>query len=305
MAQSSGSFVWYELMTTQTGAAKAFYTNVLGWGAQGAAMSGSTYHLLTVEDTPVAGLTRLPEEARRTGIAAHWIGYIGVDDIDAATLRVAALGGTVYLPPTDVPKISRFSIIADPQGTSLGLISGLKPRETPSSFARDCDDLGSKQSKIMKLDAGEKPASAFSHPSLATPGRGGWHELLASNWEEAFTFYAALFGWQKVKAQQGLMGTYQQFSAGGETIGGMFTKPQTLPHPFWLYYFNVADIEAAAQRVEAGGGEILYGPIEVPGGNWILHCTDPQGAIFALLERRTRKAVGYFVPGFPDTSRTR
>ena len=85
------------------------------------------------------------------------------------------------------------------------------------------------------------------------------------------------------------MGTYQQFSAGGETIGGMFTKPPTLPLPFWLYYFNVADIEAAAKRVEAGGGEILYGPMEVPGGAWIVHCADPQGAIFALLDRRARK----------------
>ena len=40
--------------------------------------------------------------------------------------------------------------------------------------------------------------------------------------------------------------------------------------------------------------------MEVPGGAWILHCADPQGAIFALLDRRVRKAVGYYVPGYPD-----
>ena len=74
----------------------------------------------------------------------------------------------------------------------------------------------------------------------------------------------------------------------------MFTKPPTLPLPFWLYYFNVDDIQAAAKRVEAGGGQIVYGPTEVPGGAWIVHCTDPQGAIFALLDRRGRKAIGYF-----------
>jgi hypothetical protein len=88
------------------------------------------------------------------------------------------------------------------------------------------------------------------------------------------------------------MGTYQEFSAGGETIGGMFTKPPTLPLPFWLYYFNIDDIQAAAKRVEAGGGQIVYGPTEVPGGAWIVHCTDPQGAIFALLDRRGRKTIG-------------
>jgi hypothetical protein len=47
--------------------------------------------------------------------------------------------------------------------------------------------------------------------------------------------------------------------------------------------------------VEAGGGQILYGPTAVPGGAWIVHCTDPQGATFALLDRRKRKAIGYFI----------
>ena len=79
----------------------------------------------------------------------------------------------------------------------------------------------------------------------------------------------------------------------------------TLPLPFWLYYFNVGDVEAAAKRVEAGGGQILYGPIDVPGGAWIVHCMDPQGAIFALLDRRRRKAIGYFVPRYPSDARDR
>ena len=90
------------------------------------------------------------------------------------------------------------------------------------------------------------------------------------------------------------MGTYQQFSVAGETIGGMFNKSAELPFPFWLYYFNVSDVEAAAERVEAGGGEILYGPTVVPMGARIVHCADPQGAVFALLDRHSRKAFGYF-----------
>ena len=118
--------------------------------------------------------------------------------------------------------------------------------------------------------------------------------MLAADWEKAFAFYGELFGWLKADAHVGAMGTYQQFSAGGETIGGMYTKPPTLPLPFWLYYINIGDVEAAAKRVEAGGGQIVYGPTAVPGGAWIVHCTDPQGAIFALLDRRVRKAFVYF-----------
>ncbi|WP_051116025.1 VOC family protein [Methyloferula stellata] len=269
MPQSHGRFIWYELMTTDMEAARAFYADVLGWRARDASIPGSAYQILTAEDSPVAGLMSLPAEASRAGVPPHWIGYVGVDDVDAAALRVKALGGMVHVPPTDVADISRFSIIADPQGTTLALIKWRKSGETPLA-------------------------------PLTAPGRVGWHELLAANWEKALAFYTALFGWQKAEAQEGAMGTYQQFSAAGETSGGMFTKPPTLPYPFWLYYFNVTDVEAAAQRVEAGGGEILYGPMEVPGGSLIVHCTDPQGAIFALLDRRVRKPVGYYVPGYPD-----
>jgi predicted enzyme related to lactoylglutathione lyase len=164
-----------------------------------------------------------------------------------------------------VPNVGRFSVVADPQSATLALIRGLKP--------------------------GQEQADLF------TPGRVGWHELLAADWEKAFAFYGELFGWRRADGHIGAMGTYQQFSAGGKTIGGMFSKPPDLPLPFWLYYFNVADIEAAAKRVEAGGGQILYGPTAVPGGAWITHCTDSQGAIFALLDRRIRKAIEYSLRG--------
>ncbi len=89
--------------------------------------------------------------------------------------------------------------------------------------------------------------------------------------------YRELFGWQKAPTDTGAVGTYQLFSARGETIGGMYTKPAMEPVPFWLYYFNVGDIDAAMKRVKEGGGTILEGPIEVPGSRWIVRCTDPQG----------------------------
>jgi len=64
-------------------------------------------------------------------------------------------------------------------------------------------------------------------------------------------------------------------------------KPPTVPMPFWLYYFNVGDIDVAMKRVKAGRGQILSGPVEVLGNRWILRCTDPQGAIFALQGKRS------------------
>jgi predicted enzyme related to lactoylglutathione lyase len=219
--------------------------------------------LLAAWNALVAGLMELPEDTRTMGEKPSWVGYVGVDDVDAAAAQITRLGGAVRVPPTDVPDISRFSIFADPQTARLALLKWRKPGQA-------------------------QPAGP------GEPGRVGWHELLAADWETALAFYGELFGWQKANADTGEMGTYQLFSAGGQTIGGMATKPPVIPAPYWLYYFNVGDLDAAAQRVKAGGGQILDGPLEVPGGSWIVQCTDPQGAMFALEGMRGRKPIGYF-----------
>jgi predicted enzyme related to lactoylglutathione lyase len=276
MPDSHGRFVWYELATTDMEAAKAFYAAVVGWGAQDASMAGRGYTLFTVGGVAVSGLMSLPEEARNSGFRPSWLGYVGVDDVDATAKRLKELGGAVYVPPTDIPNISRFAVAADPQMAMFALFKWLSPGH-------------------------EEPVQ------LSAAGRVGWHELLAVDWEKAWAFYRELFGWQKANADAGAMGTYQLFSAGGEAIGGMFTKPSTVPATvpasFWLYYFNIGDIDVAMRRVKAGGGNILDGPIEVPGDRWIVQCTDPQGALFALMGKRSHSGIGYFAPA-PSRNRS-
>jgi Predicted enzyme related to lactoylglutathione lyase len=100
-----------------------------------------------------------------------------------------------------------------------------------------------------------------------------------------------LFGWRQVDAEVGSTDLYQLFSAGDETIGGMFTKHPQEPVPFWLYYFDVDDLDAAAARVTAGGGQIFQGPFELPDGSWTARCRDPQGTAFALQGNRSQDAI--------------
>ena len=76
----------------------------------------------------------------------------------------------------------------------------------------------------------------------------------------------------------GPMGVYQMFATGGETVGGMMTKAPEIPMPFWLYYFNVEAIDAAIERIKQHGGQISNGPMEVPGGLWIVQALDPRRA---------------------------
>lgn len=262
---SHGRFVWYELVTTDVAAAVAFYSKVMRWGAWDASVPGKPYILFSDGKSAISALTLLPDDVRQMGAQPRWIGYVGVDDVDAATTRVARLGGSVVVPPTDASDISRFSVFADPQSARLALFKWLRPDQ-------------------------QKPAA------MDALGRVGWHELLAVDAEQAWTFYEQLFGWQKVDDASDEEGTYQLFTTGGLMIGGMVTKPATIPAPFWLYYFNVSDIDAAAERVKAGGGEVLEGPLETPGGSWVVRCADPQGAVFALEGMRKSGPVGYFIP---------
>jgi predicted enzyme related to lactoylglutathione lyase len=245
-----GRFAWYELLTTDVAAAGAFYGKVVGWAVKDASTPELAYTVLTAGDAPVVGLMDVPEEGLRLGATPRWVGYVAVDDMDAKAAQIRRLGGAILVPPTD-SNIGRISVVADPQTATFALVTGLTYGQQPPS----------------RLDE---------------PGRVGWHELLAEDRNKIFAFYGELFGWQKAYAENDPADLYQLFSAAGQTIGGMLSKLPSVSRPCWLYYFNVDDIGAAAKRVNAGGGRILQGPIELPDGCWIVRCADPQGALFAL-----------------------
>ena len=65
--------------------------------------------------------------------------------------------------------------------------------------------------------------------------------------------------------------------------GGMMTKAPHIPGSCWNFYFCVDSIKGAIARVTAGGGKVLNGPMQVPGGSWIINAQDPQGAMFSLV----------------------
>src|ERR1700731_5084121 len=119
---SNGKFVWYDLMTTDTKAAEAFYRSVVGWDAKDSGMP-ETYTLLSAGPVMVGGLMPIPKDAQ--GMRPCWSGYVAVDDVDAYAQRVTAAGGTVQRPPTDIPGVGRFAVVADPQGAVFLLFKGM------------------------------------------------------------------------------------------------------------------------------------------------------------------------------------
>jgi predicted enzyme related to lactoylglutathione lyase len=248
----TGKFNWYELMTSDPGAAGNFYEKVIGWKASpmGQAGDGSPY---TVFETPaggVAGMMGIPAEAG--GMPPAWVGYIAVDNCDDYTKRFEAAGGTVLRPPADIPGIGRFSVVSDPQGAVLNLFTPL-PRE----------------------DGAAPPAGDG-------PGYPSWRELMTTDGPKAVEFYSSMFGWEKsTPHDMGPMGVYQLMAYDGADRMGIMTRPAQMPMSHWGFVFGVDSANAVAERIKAAGGTVTNGPMQVPGGSWIVQAQDPQGAHFS------------------------
>jgi uncharacterized protein len=254
-----GQFGWYELMTTDLAGAEAFYRAVVGWTAKAQTGGGMDYTVFSAGEHGVAGMLALTDEMRRGGGRPGWVGYIVVDKVDDTVDQIVKAGGKVHKPPTDVPGMLRFSVVADPQGVVFMVF-------TP--------DPG----------MGSPPP-----PPQGALGTFGWRELIVTDWKADWEFYAPLFGWTKGESMDmGPMGVYQLFGVkDGEAIGGMMDRPKEAPAPgWWAYYIYVDSIDAAIGRLTAAGGKVIMGPQEVPGPMWVVQGMDPQGAMFSLLSNK-------------------
>lgn len=253
MSDNPAKFIWYDVMTDNHAAAESFYTRVFGWEAADSGLTDRIYTIFSADGLQICGLMPIPENVAAMGGQPCWSGYVHVDDVDAYAERVIAAGGAVHAPAMDIPNVGRFAVVSDPYGAKFILFYDLNPPEAEP----------------------RKPG---------TPGHVGWHELHTGNPEGAFDFYAGLFGWSKTEAfDMGPLGVYQTFATGGPANGGIMAKTPETPAPFWLFYFNVEAIDAAAARVTENGGQIVHEPAQIPGGGWIMQCTDPQGALFAMV----------------------
>lgn len=246
-----GRPLWYELMTTDVKAAEAFYREVVGWNAAPFPESPQPYTIyLRGPDQPVAGMLEKPPEV---DAPPFWAMYVGVPKLEDAAAQVARLGGRECSPVIEVPTVGRMQMMQDPQGAAFYVY---------------------------------EPASAQYPPEgAAQVGEASWHELMTTDAEAAMSFYQTLFGWQPSETMDmGPIGRYHMFNRPHGMIGGMMNKPPEMAEvpPNWQIYFHVPDITSAVARITAAGGQILNGPMEVPGGDWVVNAMDPQGGAFSL-----------------------
>lgn len=258
MGTLHGSWIWYELMTTDAATAEAFYDAVVGWNIQPGMPEKNGYGFIANPDGGMTGgVLELTKDMTEHGARPCWLGYIGVDDVDASLKAIEAAGGKCLMTATDIPMAGRVAMVADCCGAPFYIMT---PTPPPGGGESTC----------------------FS--ALPNPGRCGWNELYADNLENSLGFYTRQFGWTLPDAMDmGPMGKYQFIAHDGTTVGAIMGKPETVPAPQWSHYFWVDSIAAAKDRVEAAGGQVVNGPHEVPGPLWIIQGVDPQGALFSLV----------------------
>jgi uncharacterized protein len=249
-----GDFIWYELMTPDAEAAGRFYSAVVPGWRFGQRMPGEIdYRGIELGGGGNAGgVLQIDDSMRSHGARPMWLGYVGVDDVDASVRSIEGAGGKALMPAFDVPEVGRIAMVADPQGVPFYVMRGAT------------DD-----------------SSDVFQPMGA--GRVSWNELATSDQKAALEFYTSQFNWTAGDTMpMGDMGDYQFITHHGVPLGAIMTAGAGKPSR-WRFYIRVPEVDAAKTAVESGGGTVLHGPQEVPGGERILICADPHGAEFGIV----------------------
>lgn len=114
-----GTCCWTELLTPHVETAAQFYADVFDWVIDLDVVDGVEMAVAAIEDEAVAGIVTPPPAA---GIGAIWSVSFSVADAAQAAAAAMALGGSVAVPPTDIPGIGRYALIVGPTGEAFAIV---------------------------------------------------------------------------------------------------------------------------------------------------------------------------------------
>ena len=252
--QKPGRFVWHDLMTSDKQAAIAFYSELVGWKTHDVDMGPmGAYTMIRVGERDIGGIVPLDPSH---GVPPHFMAYCTVPDVDAAARRAEQLGGKVGVPPTDIPGVGRFAVIADPEGAYVSPFKG--------------------NDEMPELD-GPPPFGEFC-----------WDELTCDAPEKLLPFYKEIFGWASKPLDMGPMGTYHMLERGDQQAGGVLEKPMPQAPTAWITYIHVQSVDDTIVKAEKLGARVLAQPMDIPDIGRFSVIADPQGAVVALYTSKSK-----------------
>jgi uncharacterized protein len=245
-----GTPSWVDLATPDVEGAERFYGELFGWEIPelptSAEMGG--YRRAKNGGRDVAGVMPLMQE----GQPPAWSTYVSVDDADAIGRAIQENGGTMIAEPMEVASYGRLAIFTDPAGAFFGIW---------------------------------EPADFAGAELVNEPGTFAWNELYTGDPAAAKDFYGRVFGWEFEDKGSENADSYTICTVDGNRVAGMLAMADRVPSEVpthWNTYFAVEDTEAAIERVEAGGGAKVMGPMDVEVGRLaVVH--DPWGAVFTVI----------------------
>jgi predicted enzyme related to lactoylglutathione lyase len=235
-----GRFVWHDHVSNDPEKAISFYSELLGWETEIFKTGDADYPMIKANGATHGGFG--PSQG---GAPSHWMGAIGVEDVDEAARKAEAAGASVVVPPTGIPDTGRFAVLTDPQGAAFSVYSSASEDSSPSE------------------------------------GVFVWNELHTTDVDAAKAFYGELFGWSPNDQDMGDF-TYTIFESGGEQRAGAMPEPSGGLPPMWMTYIGTDDVDATCKRAEELGAQKHAGPDDIPGVGRFAVLSDPTGAVFAL-----------------------
>jgi len=255
-SHAPGTFCWPELATTDQKGAVAFYRDLVGWDVAECPIGPDGVYSMFQTRGLDAGAAYTMRDEERKAAPPHWNMYVAVESADAAAARVKELGATVMVEPFDVMDLGRMAVIQDPSGAVFEV-----------------------------WEAKTSPGAKV----LYEPGALCWSELMTADPKASEAFYTSLFGWTPKHAAPDAPMQYTEFKVAGAEFPsiGMLPKPPHVPKevpPYWMPYFQVADLDAAAAKAKALGAQVHFGPQDIPNAGRFVVLGDPQGAVFAAFQ---------------------
>ena len=248
--QHPGKFIWADLFTTDPVAATKFYCGLFGWTANIINQNGKTYTVFSNGSRPVAGLA--PRHTANKQRPSRWISYIAVPDLKSALALVATAGGQVRAPARDFPNRGAQAIIADNEGSPVGLLQS---------------------------------SSGDSLEQEPQTGDWNWFELFGKEPKAASAFYAQVFKYTVTPDERTERKNDFLLSSEDRPRGGVAPLPaREEARPGWLGVVRVASIDEAMKRVTALGGEILVTPRAAAFESRFAIIADSTGGTVGLVE---------------------
>ncbi|WNJ18860.1 VOC family protein [Pontibacter sp. G13] len=243
----TGKFVWHELASNQPEASKEFYEQMFNWKFEA---YSDEYELITHDGKPIGGIVALGADA--SAGSSQWVSFLSVTNVDRGMEIAKANGGSVVQSTVELPGRGKMAVVRDPRSAPVG---------------------------IIRTNGGDPaPTDAIVYNEWI------WNELWTDDAPNVQEYYMRLAGLtsHNLASRDSSRDDYWILFKKKEMEAGIIPIPEKMGNvkPNWLPYVAVEDLEAAVERVQKLGGEVLIAP--EASSNRAAIVTDPSGAPFGI-----------------------